>query len=128
MAAQEYAAKSMAKFAEPYFGRAAGVGVNANFDKFFCVWTAEGRSYPTQNRIAIVDPSYGLVRTDYHKRPDGPPDPNIIYTSMRSVTRLTDGKICHIVSNGDQTNTAAEALLGGEFINSALERLEHEDD
>ncbi len=103
-----------------YPGRGIVVGLNSTGRKYVQVYWTMGRSANSRNRVMVVED--GEVKTVPHD-PSKCTDPSlIIYTAMKTVGWS------HIVSNGDQTDTIATALVAGGSFESALLSRQHEPD
>ncbi|MCP3985086.1 MAG: inosine monophosphate cyclohydrolase [bacterium] len=104
----------------PYPGRGLVIGREASGEAWLQVYWIMGRSPNSQNRVFVADGPE--LRTEPHD-PSAVEDPtNIIYEAMLELPGL------HIVSNGDQTRTVADALASGGSFEAALATRERETD
>jgi len=103
-----------------YSGRGLIVGRSTDGKSWLQIYWLSGRSENSRNRVLIEEK--GEIRTataDRSKQVDGT---NTLYTALRSV----DG--AHIVGNGDQVTTVADALSAGGSFEQALRTREVEND
>ena len=95
-----------------YPGRGIIIGLNPSGTRLIQAYWIMGRSEHSQNRVFVLDQD--VVRTEPYD-PKKCVDPSrIIY---RAIVRY---KHFHIVSNGDQTDTALQSLRSGFSFESAL--------
>jgi IMP cyclohydrolase len=119
------AAQAKASFAShlaenPYPGRGLVIGREAAGEGWLQVYWIMGRSPNSQNRIFVADGPE--LRTEPHDA-SAVEDPSlIIYEAMLELPGL------HVVSNGDQTRTVADALASGGSFEAALATREREPD
>jgi len=95
-----------------YPGRGIVIGQTPDARRFAQVYWIMGRSENSRNRVFVKEAD--TVRTAPYDESKVEDPSLIIYNCIRTVGR------CHIVSNGDQTDTIAEALAGGGSFESAL--------
>jgi IMP cyclohydrolase len=103
-----------------YSGRGLIAGRSAAGESWLQLYWLSGRSENSRNRVLVEDD--GQIRTataDRSKQVDGT---LTLYTAMCSV----DG--AHVVGNGDQVTTVAEALRAGESFEQALRARSVEED
>lgn len=103
-----------------YTGRGLIVGRSSTGDSWLQIYWLSGRSENSRNRVLVEEE--GQVRTataDSSRQVDGT---FTLYTALRSV----DG--AHIVGNGDQVSTVADALEAGETWEQALRTRSVEED
>lgn len=86
----------------PYPGRGIVMGLNEKGDQAIQVYWIMGRSENSRNRIFVEE--NGVVRTQAFDATKVEDPRLIIYTVMRKVEGI------HLVSNGDQTDSIAQAL------------------
>lgn len=104
----------------PYPGRGLVIGLEASGEAWLQVYWIMGRSPNSQNRIFVAEG--GELRTEPHDL-SAVEDPSlIIYEAMLELPGL------HLVSNGDQTRTVADALAAGGSFEAALATREREPD
>lgn len=122
---EQYAAHNMEERlrANPYPGRGIVMGVNKERTHAIQVYWIMGRSENSRNRVLVVNPmEEDVVRTEPFD-PTRVEDPSlIIYTAMREVEGV------HLVSNGDQTDTVADAMKAGITFAAGLAQRTHEPD
>jgi IMP cyclohydrolase len=103
-----------------YSGRGLIVGRSADGENWLQIYWLSGRSDNSRNRVLVEEE--GQIRTvtaDNSKQVDGT---YTLYTALCTV----DG--AHIVGNGDQVTTVAEALSSGGSFEQALRTREVEQD
>ncbi len=103
-----------------YSGRGLIVGRSLAGDSWLQIYWLSGRSENSRNRVLIEEE--GQIRTataDASRQVDGT---FTLYTALRSV----DG--AHLVGNGDQVTTVADALAAGETWEQALRTRAVEED
>jgi IMP cyclohydrolase len=103
-----------------YSGRGLIVGRSADGENWLQIYWLSGRSENSRNRVLIEEE--GQIRTttaDRSKQVDGT---YTLYTALCSVEGA------HIVGNGDQVTTVAEALTTGGSFEQALRTRSVEDD
>jgi IMP cyclohydrolase len=103
-----------------YSGRGLIVGRATDGESWLQLYWLSGRSENSRNRVLIEEE--GQIRTataDRSKQADGT---FTLYTALCSVDAA------HIVGNGDQVKTVAEALAAGESFEQALRTRSVEDD
>jgi hypothetical protein len=106
--------------ANPYPGRGIVVGANAAGTKFVQVYWIMGRSENSLNRVFVLE--NGIIRTQPFDLSKCKDPALIIYNALRQVNH------CHIVSNGDQTDTIYKAFAADSTFEEALATREHEPD
>lgn len=104
----------------PYPGRGIVMGLNKQGDQAIQVYWVMGRSENSRNRVLARDGD--TVRTEPFDASKVQDPSLIIYTAMRVVNGV------HIVSNGDQTDSVADAIGAGETFEGALKQRTHEPD
>lgn len=107
--------------ANNYPGRGIVLGESPDGSAFVQVYWIMGRSENSRNRIFQVETD-GSVRTKAHDESKLTDPSLIIYYPARSVSGA------HIVTNGDQTDTIANAMQAGGTFESALFTREFEPD
>jgi len=95
-----------------YPGRGIVIGMTPDEQHFVQVYWIMGRSENSQNRVFVEENS--VVRTAPFDESKVEDPSLIIYNCVRSFAR------CHIVSNGDQTDTLFDALQVGSRFEEAL--------
>lgn len=107
--------------ANHYPGRGIILGESPDASAWVQIYWIMGRSENSRNRIFVLNVD-GSVRTQAHD-PSKLTDPSlIIYHPARSVSGA------HIITNGDQTDTIAQAMNAGGTFESALFTREFEPD
>jgi IMP cyclohydrolase len=103
-----------------YGGRGLVVGRGRDGDSWLQLYWLTGRSENSRNRVLVeVDGEIRTATADTSKRVDGT---FTLYTALCSVGDA------HIVGNGDQVTTVAEALRRGEGFEQALRTRSVEED
>lgn len=105
----------------PYPGRGIVLGEAPGADFLAQVYWIMGRSENSRNRIFVEDEK-GFVRTKAFDESKMTDPSLIIYYPARHLDR------CHIISNGDQTDTVFEAMQQGKTMEGALSLREYEPD
>jgi len=103
-----------------YSGRGLIVGRSADGESWLQIYWLSGRSENSRNRVLVEED--GQIRTvtaDRSKEVDGT---YTLYTALCSVGDV------HIVGNGDQVTTVADALAAGGSFEQALRTRSVEDD
>ncbi|MFO7958291.1 MAG: IMP cyclohydrolase [Candidatus Brocadiia bacterium] len=95
-----------------YPGRGIVIGMTPDEERFVQIYWIMGRSENSQNRVFVEED--GDVRTAPFDESKVEDPSLIIYNCVRSFSR------CHIVSNGDQTDTLFDALQVGRRFEEAL--------
>ncbi len=95
-----------------YPGRGIVIGMTPDSRHYVQVYWIMGRSENSRNRVFVREGD--LVRNAPYDESKVKDPSLIIYNAVRSVSR------CHIVSNGDQTDTLFDALQTGGTFESAL--------
>lgn len=107
--------------ANPYPGRGIVLGTSPDGESLVQVYWIMGRSENSRNRIFVQDDS-GFVRTQAFD-PSKLTDPSlIIYHPAKHLDR------CHIISNGDQTETVFQGMQAGKEMEQSLLLREFEPD
>lgn len=107
----------------PYPGRGIVQGLNWAGDMVLQAYWVMGRSENSRNRVLVVEDE--IVRTEAYD-PSKITDPSlIIYNAMRT---FSDKHACHVVSNGDQTDTVITGFEEGQSFATSLEDREYEPD
>jgi IMP cyclohydrolase len=96
----------------PYPGRGIAIGLTPNGENFVQVYWIMGRSQNSRNRVFVREGD--TVRTAPFDESCVEDPSLIIYNAVRSFPR------CHVVSNGDQTDTVFEAMHAGRTFEEAL--------
>lgn len=104
-----------------YPGRGIVLGESPDGSAFVQVYWIMGRSENSRNRIFELDAD-GSVRTKAHDESKLTDPSLIIYFPARTVSGA------HIITNGDQTDTVANAIKAGGSFESALFTREFEPD
>lgn len=107
--------------ANPYPGRGIVQGTSPDSNYLAQVYWIMGRSENSRNRIFVLEEN-GSVRTKAYDESKGGDPSLVIYYPARSLDR------CHIISNGDQTETISTALQKGKDLEYALQLREFEPD
>lgn len=103
-----------------YPGRGIALGLDARGEKSVIIYFIMGRSENSRNRVFVPEPDG--IRTQAHDESKMSDPSLIIYHPVRTVGGET------VVTNGDQTDTAAEALRAGKSFIEALRTREFEPD
>lgn len=98
--------------ANSYPGRGIIIGMSPNAKHYVQIYWIMGRSENSRNRV--FENENGFVRTKAYDESKVIDPSLIIYYPVRHF------KACHIVSNGDQTDTIYNAIQKGETFESAL--------
>ena len=107
----------------PYPGRGLVQGLNRRGDMLLQAYWVMGRSDNSRNRVLAVEDD--VVRTEPFD-PAKVEDPSlIIYNAMRT---FYDEHTCHVVSNGNQTDTVIEGFASGQSFATSLESRTYEPD
>ncbi len=96
----------------PYPGRGIVIGMSPDARRFAQVYWIMGRSANSRNRVFAAEDD--LVRTAPFDESKVEDPSLIIYNCIRSFSR------CHIVSNGDQTDTLFDAMRSDSGFEEAL--------
>ncbi len=95
-----------------YPGRGIVIGSSPDGERFIQVYWIMGRSENSRNRVFVREGETVRTRAYDESRVE---DPSlIIYPCLKSLPR------CHIVSNGDQTDTIFDAIRAGRTFDEAL--------
>lgn len=105
----------------PYPGRGIVLGVSPDGSHLVQVYWIMGRSENSRNRVFLQD-DQGHVRTKAWDESKLEDPSLIIYYPARALHR------CHIVTNGDQTDTIFNYMQEGKDFHSALLTREYEPD
>jgi len=106
--AQQTKANLAALAANPYPGRGIVLGLTPDGRSLVQVYWIMGRSENSRNRVFFEEG--GAIKTRAHD-PSKVKDPSLI---IYATSRVEGG--CHVVTNGDQTDTIVQALqVGGTF-------------
>lgn len=117
---------NLAELAEnPYPGRGIALGLNALGDTALQVYWVMGRSENSRNRVLVEEDD--VVRTAAHDESKVEDPRLIIYNAMRTYLE-EDTLACHIVTNGDQTDTIIDGLAAGKAFETSLLSEEYEPD
>ena len=103
-----------------YPGRGIVLGKSPDVRNYIQIYWIMGRSENSRNRIFVSE--NGSVKTEAFDKSKVTDPSLIIYYPVRSLGS------CHIVSNGDQTDTVFESLEKGEAFEEALNTREFEPD
>lgn len=106
-----------------YPGRGLVVGCTADGAADVQLYWTMGRSPGSRNRRLLREPD-GSVRVVVADAAAGVQDGDpslLLYRALCSV-RHGDGRVTHVVGNGDQTDTIATGLAGGESFFAAFSR------
>ena len=102
-----------------YPGRGIAIGLTPDANNCVQVYWIMGRSPSSRNRVFVeMD---GFVKTDTVDK-SAPVDPLTLYYPVKSLNN------CHIVTNGDQTDTIFDAVQSGGSFESALNTRTYEPD
>jgi len=96
----------------PYPGRGIVIGMTPDGSRLVQLYWIMGRSQNSRNRVFVRDD--GTVRTQAFDESKVEDPSLIIYNCIRSFPR------CHVVSNGDQTDTIFGAMRAGRTFEEAL--------
>lgn len=105
----------------PYPGRGIVLGTSPDSNFFVQVYWIMGRSENSRNRVFVMD-EQGFVRTRAYDESKLTDPSLILYYPARHLDR------CHIISNGDQTDTVFFAMQEGKDMEKALQLREFEPD
>ncbi len=116
---------NLAAIAEnPYPGRGISQGLNLTGETALQAYWVMGRSENSQNRI--LEQEGDIVRTTAYDE-SKVEDPSLIIYNAMGIVR--DTLTCHIVSNGDQTDTIIDGLTStGQAFSTSLKSREYEPD
>lgn len=116
---------NLAALAEnPYPGRGIVQGLNEAGDTALQVYWLMGRSENSRNRILVQEDD--IVRTEAYDE-SKVTDPSLIIYNAMDIVR--DARTCHVVSNGDQTDTITDGLRSkGQGFEAALKGRDYEPD
>ena len=112
-----------------YPGRGLVVGCTADGAAGVQLYWTMGRSAGSRNRrlvreadggvrVVVADAAAGVQRGD----------PSLLLYRALCTVRHGDGRVTHVVGNGDQTDTIAAGLAGGESFGAAFSRRDVEPD
>ena len=112
-----------------YPGRGLLVGCTADGAASVQLYWLMGRSQDSRNRrlarapdgsvrVTVADAAAGVARGD----------PSLLLYRALCAVRRGDGSVAHVVGNGDQTDTIAAGLAGGESFIAAFARRDVEPD
>lgn len=112
-----------------YPGRGLVVGCTADGAAGVHLYWIMGRSSGSRNRrlvrapdgsvrVVVADPAEGVQRGD----------PSLLLYRALCAVPHGDGRVTHVVGNGDQTDTIAAGLAGGESFSAAFARRDVEPD
>lgn len=104
-----------------YPGRGIVLGTSPDSNWLVQVYWIMGRSENSRNRIFVGEPN-GFVRTKAYDESKLSDPSLIIYYPAKHLDR------CHIISNGDQTDTVFAAMQKGKDMEYALQLREFEPD
>ena len=106
-----------------YPGRGLVVGCTADGAAGVQLYWIMGRSTGSRNRRLVREPA-GSVRVVVADAAAGVQrgDPNLLLYRALCAVRHGDGRVTHVVGNGDQTDTIAAGLAGGESFGTAFSR------
>jgi len=107
--------------ANPYPGRGIVLGTSPDSNNFVQVYWIMGRSENSRNRVFVAEPN-GFVRTMAFDESKVSDPSLIIYYPSKHLDR------CHIISNGDQTDTVYGSMQKGKDMEYALQLREYEPD
>ena len=102
-----------------YPGRGIAIGMTPDANHLVQVYWIMGRSPSSRNRVFVEED--GFVKTDTVDK-SVPVDPLTMYYPAKSIGN------CHIVTNGDQTDTVYVAIQLGSTFESALDTRTFEPD
>ena len=105
----------------PYPGRGIVLGTSPDSNFLVQVYWIMGRSENSRNRVFTVDPN-DFVRTAAFDESKVTDPSLIIYHPAKHLDR------CHIISNGDQTDTVYKAMQEGKDMEYALQLRDFEPD
>lgn len=113
MDVREAAARNLESLRQnPYPGRGIVIGLTPDARHFVQVYWIMGRSENSRNRVFVREGD--LVRTAPYDKSKVTDSSRIIYNCARQFGR------CHIVSNGDQTDTVFDVMQKGGTFEEAL--------
>jgi len=112
-----------------YPGRGLVVGCTADGAAGVQLYWTMGRSAGSRNRRLVCEPD-GSVRVVVADAAAGVQrgDPSLLLYRALCAVRHGDGRVTHVVGNGDQTDTIAAGLAGGESFSAAFARRDVEPD
>ncbi len=102
-----------------YPGRGIVIGQTPNAKAMVQVYWIMGRSPSSRNRVFVEE--IGFVKTDTVDK-SVPVDPLTMYYPVKSVGN------CHVVTNGDQTDTICDSMESGGSFEAALNTRTYEPD
>jgi hypothetical protein len=105
----------------PYPGRGIILGTSPDSNSFVQIYWIMGRSENSRNRVFQLEDN-GFVRTKAFEESKVVDPSLIIYYPAKHLDR------CHIISNGDQTDTVFAAMQKGKEMEYALQLREFEPD
>ena len=112
-----------------YPGRGLAVGRTADGASGVQLYWTMGRSTGSRNRRLVHEPD-GSVRVVVADAATGVQrgDPSLLLYRALCAVRHGDGRVTHVVGNGDQTDTIAAGVSGGESFMAAFSRRDVEPD
>ena len=112
-----------------YPGRGLAVGRTADGAAGVQLYWTMGRSTGSRNRRLVHEPD-GSVRVVVADAATGVQrgDPSLLLYRALCAVRHGDGRVTHVVGNGDQTDTIAAGVSGGESFMAAFSRRDVEPD
>jgi len=105
----------------PYPGRGIVIGTSHDESRIFQIYWIMGRSPNSRNRVFVREDN-GFVKTKLFDESKAQDQSLIIYYPMKHLHN------CHIVTNGDQTDTVFDAITEGANFEKAIETREYEPD
>lgn len=105
----------------PYPGRGIIIGKSHNDKNIFQIYWIMGRSPNSQNRIFVKEEN-GFVKTQAFDESRVTDPSLIIYYPLKHINS------CHIVTNGDQTDTIFNSIAAGKSIEDAAAERNYEPD
>jgi IMP cyclohydrolase len=110
----------------PYPGRGIVIGQTPDARHYVQVYWIMGRSENSRNRVFVAEAD--LVRTAPYDQSKVKDPSLIIYNCARAIRRAGSIGRCHIVSNGDQTDTVFDVMSAGGTFEEALSGRDPEPD
>lgn len=121
-----YQTKAQENFAKleknAYPGRGIVLGMSPDGNALVQVYWIMGRSENSRNRVFLLDEKTGFVRTKAFDESKLSDPSLIIYYPARHL------ESCHIITNGDQTDTIFEGIKAGKSFEESLETRQYEPD
>ena len=104
-----------------YPGRGIVIGISHDESRIFQIYWIMGRSPNSRNRVFVREDN-GFLKTKLFDESNSKDQSLIIYYPMKHIND------CHIVTNGDQTDTVFNTVAEGADFENAIETREYEPD